>query len=73
MHQDAKHQQKVTVFPFVKKYWFVGTRVLLKGGAGGGGGAPPPSGDPELLEATKALKEFFGPKLSCAEGARENF
>ena len=32
----------------------------------GGGGAvgdpppPPPAGDPELLEAPKALKKFFG-------------
>ena len=38
------------------------TRVSLKGGWGVGlwGGPPPPSGDPELLEAPKAPKKFFG-------------
>ena len=34
---------------------------------GGGGGSP---GDPELLEAPKKI---LWPKLTCAEGARENF
>ena len=38
----------------------------LKGGVGGLWGGPP-SGDPELLE------NIFWPKLTCAEGARENF
>ena len=42
-------------------------RVLLKGGGGSKGGGwvglcppPPPAGDPELLEAPKAPKKFFG-------------
>ena len=39
----------------------------------GCGGDPPPAGAPDLLEAPKALKKIFWPKLSCAEGARENF
>ena len=33
-------------------------RVLLKGGGGGGGGEG--AGDPELLEAPRAPKKFFG-------------
>ena len=42
------------------------TRVLLKGGGGPrwvggwGCGGIPPSGDPELLEAPKVPKKFFG-------------
>ena len=40
------------------------------GWVGGAVGGPPPPGDPELLEAPK---KFFWPKLTCAEGARENF
>ena len=32
---------------------------ILRGGGGGLWGTPPP-GDPELLEATKALKKIFG-------------
>ena len=50
-------------------------RVLLWGGGGGGlwGGPPPPSGDPELLEGAEGAEEIFWPKLTCAEGARENF
>ena len=49
------------------------SRVLLRGvgvvgggvqgggvGGGCGGDPPPPSGDPELLEAPKAAKKFFG-------------
>ena len=43
------------------------------GGVGGAVGGTPPSGDPELLEAPKAPKNVFWPKLTCAEGARENF
>ena len=35
-----------------------------------GGGDPPPPGDPGLLEGAE---EIFWPKLTCAEGARENF
>ena len=49
-----------------------GVGVRPKGGGGGGGGDPPHSGDPELLEASKAGgEEIFWPKLTCAEGARD--
>ena len=66
-----RHEGAVQAGPDANHDTWRGGRVLLKGGGVQGGwvggwvglwgGTPPPPGDPELLEAPKAPKKFFGP------------